>query len=327
MIGWLLLAAGGVGFNQTFIQGLAECGPFEQALFRILPETLVVFPTENYYYFHLGHCGEEFRGNLNFSLFYPEPEVRVVFYTTANLSLQGETFSPRDSTVVKTFTRKNGLRFEKLGENLYRVRIPVFPKPLLVRFVPIPQSPPPLPDTSRFEFIFRTMDESGLLFVLTYDRKEQDFVWFLSDTQFVPVPLRQVGDDPIFVHERSGFVFVKTGPALMLVGVPELNRVQNNWYDGPFDQLNDRQWNPRLSSIFKEFAASVKKRVDARGYMRNGNRLALGHYVHFVVFDDFLVALDQCLKPEKTLPYCISRSYNALVSERNGSGEGSPQKP
>ncbi len=269
-----------------------------------LPETLIVYPTENYYYFIIPYCGKILKGNLKFDLFYDtlSQKVRIVydFYSNISLDFESDTFEYKEWVVnVRLTDDSNVTVLFNIGDTLIR-KFVIFPE--------VPSSKIRVPESS--DFIFNTIDESGLVFSLTYDTTIKSFIWFLSDTQIINFKLIKY-KGPIYFEPVSGFVFIKIKKGFILIGVPLLNVVENNWWDGPFDQLNDRNWNLKIYNYMLMSYPYLDTVIDKYLYKKSGNgRVAPANYLQYYHLSEIFERLRKLMNEQgnKCKDYNLERS-------------------
>lgn len=301
VVGGLLLviprpAARTVAFHQYFIEGqyfapdptkldLENTEAVFQHVFLALDSAVVVYPTENYYYFVLNVDGKPIWGNLHLA-----PETRdaglidFAYWEFKDLP-RGKAGQPdlaNDRSVkYRQFGKSDGLAIKKLTDLQYQVSYRG--KSVLFTLNHLPQTPPKNFSLRAGEFFTqKTFDESGYGFFLIRNTISSSFSFVLNDEMSLPETLILVAKN-FWLGKKSGFVFYEDPEdhRKTLIGVKAENTEKNNYYDGPFDQLAD---NYVMGSEFKEAILAVYPllagKIDKYGQFldRPGARLAISPY-------------------------------------------------
>jgi hypothetical protein len=144
-------------------------------------------------------------------------------------------------------------------------------------------------------------DESGLRFHLIFNRDLKRLYWILDDETFVSeifVPLTK----HVVLGARTGFAFFDDTlqHRKVLIGVDGLNVLQNNWYDGPFDQMPDNLVQAGKIRVKDYLLAHYKLPADViddfgRYVGERGSRVPVAPYrVYFSTSD--LRSVDSCVE-------------------------------
>lgn len=201
-----------------------------------LPDRVVVYPTENYFYFGFYDKGVRWAGNLRLDVeTRDDGKIHMTYFKDFTSWQQDE----HDYTAV--LGAADGVTVEKLSDLVYRVayggRSVVFALNDLSDVVP-----PPAALRTDERYLGPVFDESGLRFYLVFNPREKMFLFVLDESvrpadEFYP---SFVADD-ITIGRRTGFAFYDDPRAdrRVLVGVNAGNTGINNYLDGPFDQLPD----------------------------------------------------------------------------------------
>lgn len=201
-----------------------------------LPDTVKVYPTENYYYFYFDYQGIKYSGNLRFDV--ADRDQGLVHF---NYFKDFTNWQRDESGYSFLIGAKQGVMVTKAGKLAYDVAF----KGKKVRFElnDLSGVKPPAGVVQKDEsYIGPIFDESGIRFFLVFNTKVKTFHYILDETvpvadQFNPL----AGADRITVGIRTGFAFYadRFANRKILVGVNVLNTSVNNYLDGPFDQLPD----------------------------------------------------------------------------------------
>lgn len=306
--------------NQRFIEGLYTQGlnlydadAMFWHVFSRLPDEVVVYPSENYYYFILNVRGRQIWGNIRIPAGKrDEGEVSFGYFEYVEFpQLRGPKTGLSNS---KFFTQKEGLSLESLTPLDWVVKYRG--KQVIFHLYPLPQVPP-----KRFElgpdevFIERTFDESGYQFFLLFHDKKEYFFWVLNEEPGVPDVLVPDAERPeLLIGQRSGFAFwldAAHGNRKVLLAIRRLNSNRNDYYDGPFDQLADNYADEvKISEYMQRAAPSLRGRIDRFGYYTDQvrpMRVALACYYSYLARSDLVTFLDRAQAAEDFYEYVSRR--------------------
>ena len=257
-------------------------------VFSRLPDSVTVYPTENYYYFKLYVDGRQFWGNIRLPAGRRERGVLSFAYFEFRES-PFETSSRLQR--AKYFTIADGLIMEEVDPFTYSVSYAG--KDVVFNFNRISQDPPNLFSLADDEvFVQRTFDESGYQFFLIFNESERYFLWVLNEEELVPDSLEPLQDElareTLLVGKRSGFAFwvdKANGNRKILAAIRGQSATRNDYYDGPFDQLADNYVDVTDVSKYMQLASpSLQGRIDKYGYFtdRESGRVSISpYYVYF----------------------------------------------
>lgn len=235
----------GVTFNQNLIDRLQGAPAFDiddtmaafAHVFAALPDTVTVYPTENYFYFEFTWGGIGFAGNLRLDVADRDDGVLHFAYFSRNEPWNTELVSR-----YKPLTAADEVIVAKAGDLLYDVSY----QGRTVRFALNDLSDVVPPDgviAAGDRYLGPVFDESGLQFYLLFNAKRKDFLFVLNEQGVVDDLLLPFHPDhpALQVGSRTGFAFYEDrfAPRKILVGVYAGNVDLNTYFDGPFDQLPD----------------------------------------------------------------------------------------
>ena len=234
-----------VTFNQSYVESVQRERSFEVTdllavfnhVFERLPDRVKVYPTENYYYFSFGHRGVVYSGNLRLDV--KDRDEGIIHFAYFN---QSEPWNTELISRYKPLSLVDGVKVEKLGNLLYQVTAKnkqvVFELNDLAAVVP-----PPEAVGEGETFIGPVFDESGIRFFLMFHRQDKRFSFVLDETapKVEELVTYSPSDPDILLGTRTGFAFYRDRfrERKLLVGVYQGNVENNNYFDGPFDQLPD----------------------------------------------------------------------------------------
>lgn len=284
----------GFQFNETFIRGLHSTQDMSDKLgvfarvFAELPVKAFVYPTENYYYFAFTANGQVYSGNLRLS-----PDAKL----THRIHFAYGEVRDSASTQYISLGPEHGVLVE--AEGAFRYRVSFAGKRVEFQLNELPQTLPQDFQLLPWEvFLGRSMDESGISFLLMYSLAHDHFFWVLDEQLWSDWSMQRLSPC-IQKHPGSGFVFF-LDPYLerrVLVGVERSEVLANSYYDGPFDQLPD---NYIAQTPFAELAQrafpSIRGRINRRGeYWQKPARIALLNYRIYSDPDELIIWTNGCL--------------------------------
>ena len=230
-VGDALRSAYGSGLHLLIHRPGAEPPPWTDStavfawVFDRIPPYAVVYPTEGIYYFQTRFGSRAVSGNVRL----------------ADLDRGRVTFAYFDVATRETHTAfigpDDGLKVEKQSDHSYRVTFRG--RRVHFRLEPPPASRGTAPALLAMEEeAGRIRDESGLRFVLVFNR-ETDSFYYLLDEAHAPERFERVDDTQYLLGRRTAYLFFEdtTYRRKVLVGVEFQNVTRNTWLDGPPDQV------------------------------------------------------------------------------------------
>jgi hypothetical protein len=318
--------------NQLLVEGIStstvdleDVDAMFWHVFSRLPESVTVYPSENYYYFIVYISGRQIWGNIRLPAGSRDRGVvsfgYFEFIEFPRRSMSGFSRS-------KFYTRSDGLTIEAIDKFTYVVQYNG--KAVTFNLHKLSQEPPNLFPLGEGElFIERTFDESGYQFFLIFNDEKNYFFWVLNEEEVVPDVLEPLEDD-LLVGKRSGFAFwvdAAHGDRKVLAAIRRLNSDRNDYYDGPFDQLADNYADEaRISEYIQKAAPSLRGRIDKYGYYTDTerpSRVALSTYYTYFSQDDLVRFMESARSSEDLYQYISRRGIplppDATPSTREGS--------
>lgn len=200
------------------------------------PGVAVVYPTETYYYYRFELDGRRIAGN-----------VRLLDAGTGRLHMGYFDRDDRTRLRAATFAAADGVMVTTVSEDARAAEYLVEMEGRGVRFV-LPRRALARPEGLRLleseAFISGILDESGVALCLLFNGATSNFYYVLNPAIAPAEELRGIeGSGAAWsLGSRTGFVYyadAKYGRRL-LVGVSADNVMENNYGDGPFDQVPPR---------------------------------------------------------------------------------------
>jgi hypothetical protein len=312
-------------FNQAIIEGLASDGirlddpdSVFAHVFGRLPDEVMVYPSENYYYFILYVAGRQVWGNIRLPAGQREEGILSFGYFEF---IEFPVTTPRGITGSSFYGPADGVLVREIDRSTYSVTFEG--KMVTFRFHELDQTPPrTLPLGLGERFIQRTFDESGYQFYLLFNELADYFIWVLNEEEPVPDLLEAQGDD-LVIGRRSGFAFwVDPMGRKVLTGVRQLNIRRNDYYDGPFDQLADNYAEEtQISAWMQRAFPGLRGRIDTYGYYTDQERplrVALSTYYAYAATSHIVSFIE--LLDDQEDPYAfISRGGRPPAGATTGS--------
>lgn len=275
-----------------------------------LPDRVIVYPTENYFYFNFIHRHVRYAGNIRLDVV-DRDAGKIHFAYFEDLAEWKD--QPPITHVI--FDAAQGVRTEKLGALVYRITSGA--KSVVFELNDLSKARPPAqalgPDET---FIGPIFDESAIRFFLVFNRRLKVFHYILDETvgvadQFNPLPAA----DRLLIGKRTGFAFYRDHQLdrKILIGVFEGNSRVNNQFDGPFDQLPDNFIEGEtLREAILAVEPQLKGRIDRFGISPGGeDRYLIAPYRHYRTEDDLMI-FHECAT-DKKIP--AANYYECFVFE------------
>ncbi|MEZ5326831.1 MAG: hypothetical protein R3F19_17420 [Verrucomicrobiales bacterium] len=254
-------------------------------VFSRIPNEVRVYPSENYYYWQLDMDGRHITGNIRFPARERDDGLISFAYSERRVT-RGE-----DSTRIvgrAMLGPDDGVTLTKARQGVYDLGY----SDHFVRFhlESLSQSPPQDAQLlSGDEFVGRTCDESGLQFLLMYQRSAHYFFWVLDETEQGRGSVHfEEFESGVLIERRTGFVFRVDDAAAnrkVLIAVQSASVSGNNYYDGPFDQLPENHVEgTQLQARMIDENPALEGKIDKWGYYLEDDppmRVALVRYASY----------------------------------------------
>ncbi len=310
---------GAVSFNQGFIEGLYGAVKLDDQMavfahvFSALPDKVVVYPTENYYYWRFTANARVIWGNFRFDA---DDRDRGILHLGYFEYDENGRFQDYDGW-EKTITARDGVALNKVSRLVYSVAY----KGRTVTFVlnDIGMAPPRKARLAPGEiYVGPVFDESGVKFFLVFSKPRNHFLYVVNEDGAPPETFKALKGKDIVIGRRTGFAYYldKPNSRKILIAVNGANARRNNYYDGPFDQLPDNYADQTNIKKYLELAYPyVKGRIDKYGVLKaeKGNRVAISPY-RIYDSEDELSFVGSCRKTYKS----TSAKFYACITPDEG---------
>ncbi len=284
-----------------------------------LPDTVKVYPTENYFYFSFFHGGIKWAGNLRLDI---ETRDKGKIHITYFKDFTEWQQDPGDYTTV--LGAEEGVVVEKVRPLVYRVACEG--KSVVFELNDLSGvTPPPGALREEEKYLGPVFDESGIRFFLVFAPREKAFFYILDETiQQADEFYASAVSEEITIGRRTGFAFCKDRftARRILVGVYGGNTATNNYLDGPFDQLPDNflKGNELLDAILA-VSPELTGALDRFGNSGDGSvRYLIAPYMQYEDESD-LALFKECSACEKPQAY-----YSCLALSPGQESEPPPSK-
>ena len=251
-----------------------------------LPDSVKVYPTENYYYFYFYHNSTRYAGNIRLDAS-DRDEGKLHFAYYEDLA----EYKEQSPVQYQKLDKSHGVTVEKLERLVYRVSYG--DKSVVFRLNDLSGVKPPAnimgPDE---KYIGPVFDESAIRFFLIFNKRLKLFHYVLDETITVADQfIRARQTSRIVIGKRTGFAFYQDYrlKRKILIGVFEGNARVNNYFDGPFDQLPDNFIEGEaLREAILAVEPSLAGKIDSVGSAPDGSgRYLIGPYAYYRTEEEF----------------------------------------
>ena len=210
-------------------------------VFSNIPNEVRVFPSENYYYWQLDIDGRHITGNIRFPAKQRDDGFISFAYSERRVVLAESAVADSRRIAGRAMLGPaDGVTLTQIRDGVYDLGY----SDHFVRFH-LENLSQALPEAAQLrdgdEFVGRTCDESGLQFLLMYQKSARYFFWVLDEAEGARAVEHFEEFRPgVLIGRRTGFVFRVDEDAAdrkVLIAVKSASVGSNDYYDGPFDQL------------------------------------------------------------------------------------------
>jgi len=316
--------------NETFIEDAtrATAVPTSDLMAMLalvlgsLPDSVKVYPTENYYYFYFYHNAVRYAGNIRLDAS-DRDEGKLHFAYYEDLAEYRE----QSPVLYQKLDKSNGVIVEKVEPLVYRVTYGE--KSVVFRLNDLSGVKPPAnimgPDEKYLGPVF---DESAIRFFLVFNQRLRLFHYILDETVTVADRfIRARETSRIVIGKRTGFAFYQDYrlKRKILIGVFQGNARVNNYFDGPFDQLPDNFIEGEaLRDAILAVEPSLAGKIDRVGGAPDGSgRYLIGPYVYYRYEEEFQSFHDCATRKRRA----DDTYYRCFVHQGDEDAEPAPIKP
>ena len=310
--------ARGILTNDSFIRGLyAKNDDFSNALklfghvFSQLEDEVTVYTGENNYYVQYPIQGRIVGSILSLSVEDRDKGKIGFSYIERNENIGLERLSRRIGG-GKVFSAEDGVHVSKVSDFAYRVTFNN--KTVTFKlYQPGLQGPPAHQIGPHEIFVGPVIDESGFDFHLMFDRASKRLFLVLDERRGLPDVFTRLEND-LVIAERSRVAFFDDAALKrkILIGVHGDNTLENNWWDGPHDQMPDNYialgMIPHYQEILEASYPGSKGRIDKFGRYINepGTRIAVAPYTVYFSMRQIKELVQTCNRKPATKQPCLT---------------------
>ncbi len=252
-------------------------------LYQQLDDDVTIFPSENIYYLKFTLLGKIYNGTITMYIDDREKGILGFGYVTREEFKSRQKYFPMLGGCYD-FSKKDGLEMKYIDDFTYSVTY--IGKTVVFHLFNDGIKPPKKAKLRPDEiFVGPTFDESGLRFFLVFNKTISKLFWVLNEDEFVPETFYHVSEN-VVIGDRTEFAFYndKENNRKIMVGVEGENVMQNNWYDGPFDQLPDnyvKTGQLKVQEYLEAHYPYYKGKINKYGNFlkRKGSRVAVAPYI------------------------------------------------
>jgi len=284
----------------------------------MLPESVKVYPTENYYYFSFHHGSVRYAGN--FRLDASDRDDGVLHFAYYEDLAEWKEQPP---VLYQKFDKSHGVTVEKVERLVYRVTFGE--KSVVFRLNDLSDVKPAAsilgPDEKYLGPVF---DESAIRFFLVFNTRLKVFHYVLDESINVAEQFARARETSrILIGRRTGFAFYQDYrlKRKILIGVFEGNARVNNYFDGPFDQLPDNFIEGEaLREAILAVDPTLTGKIDRVGSAPDGSgRYLIGPYAYYRTEDE-LRSFHECATAKRR----SDESYYACFVHKEEGAEAPP---
>lgn len=324
-----------VFLNQDYLESTLTTRNFEisnmmdvfQHVFSSLPDKVHVYPTENYFYFQFGYEGLTYAGNMRLDVHDRDKgTVHFAYFS------QYEDWNSEQETHYKPLGLEDGVTVSKLDDLVYTISFRG--RTVTFELNNLSHIRPPADVLADGEtFLGPVFDESGIQFYLVFNKNKKYLTFILnedvpsSDRLFAYLPEKPF----VLIGVRTGFAYFQDPyrDRKILIGVYQGNVQNNNYFDGPFDQLPDNfiKGNELQDAILTLYP-ELEGEIDRLGNFQNfDGRVLVNPYINY----SYLGELDpflECRNSAKTdieLYLCLQPPQPEPVEQQEESPSEAPQ--
>ncbi len=265
-------------------------------VFGHLPSKVDVIPTENYLYWRFHTPDKYIWGNLRLGPQDRDQGIVHIGYYEFKESLTG----PEEANArYTTLGAADGISVYKQDDFNYDVAYGG--KRVSFALNVVDQSPPSAFVTPADEiFVMRTEDESRTQFHLMFHTQTENFLFVANEDRGPLTDTVMVSED-LALDLSTGFAYYidrANNDRKILVGVYQRNIAQNNYFDGPADQLADNYIAdvPEYRGYLNKAYPWTTNVIDQYGFYLHdsGSRVAVAPYHAYTSIEELQGMIDTC---------------------------------
>ncbi|PIN74605.1 hypothetical protein COV18_06960 [Candidatus Woesearchaeota archaeon CG10_big_fil_rev_8_21_14_0_10_37_12] len=276
-------------------------------VWKQLDTNITIYPTEGYYYFTFPINGYMLSGSLSLLVSTRDKGMLGFGYIATDRETKGfpqvlQEFDIRPLSKIgggKNYNKTDGVFVEKIDDLVYDVTF----ENKTITFT-LHTDPYALPKRTKLLsneiFVGPVFDESGTKFHLIFNKDISRMYYLLNEDEFIAEEMHQTNTS-LIIGKRTAFAYFNDSEnnRRILVGVNGENVMENNWFDGPFDQVPDYYNYLGFIPKYKEYVEAsfphTKGKIDKYGFFLDDPsvRVALAPYTVYFYKED-LEFIQEC---------------------------------
>jgi len=253
-------------------------------VFARLNDEETIYQSENNLYLRFAANGKVFGGIITLAILTRDEGVISLSYIERN---ENPNIGEDRNKVIgggASFTAKDGMIVKKVDDWTYKVTFEG--RSVLFHLYHLGMQPPQKAKLLPVEeYVGPVFDEAGIEMYLVFNREVSRLYLILNEDLYVRDTFTDIGDN-VLIGQRTSFAFYDDteNNRKILIGVRGENTIQNNWYDGPHDQMPDNYvhlgYIPKYLEYLESNYPSLKGQMDKYGHFlgRESGRIAVAPY-------------------------------------------------
>lgn len=289
-------------------------------IFQRMQEEVTIYQSENNLYLKFAAKGKVYGGIITLAILTRDEGIISLSYIerneNPNVPMNREGFLGGG----KSFTKEDGVIVTKIDDWTYDTTF----EGKTVRFHlynPGMQPPQKIQLLPEEEYVGPVFDEAVIELYLVYNNNASKLYLLLNEDRYVSETFKEIGNN-LLLGERTGFVFYedKETNRKILIGVQGENTIQNNWYDGPHDQMPDNYvhygYIPKYQGYLEAAYPYYKGKIDKYGHFKEKDtgRIAVAPYTIYFYQEELQEISTTCQNYAQTkteLYECLTvQTYN-----------------
>lgn len=292
-------------------------------VFHKMEDEVTIYQSENNLYLRFAAHGRVFGGIITLAILTRDQGVISLSYIERN---ENPNIAPKRDFIGGggSFNKTHGVIVEKI--NNWRYKTTFENKTVFFNLYNPGMSPPKKAKlTKDEEYVGPVFDESGIELYLVFNKKVNELYLLLNEDRYVRDQFISIGED-VLIGDRTSFAFYNDSEnnRLILIGVRGENTIQNNWYDGPHDQMPDNYihygYIPKYLEYLEAAYPTLKGTMDKYGHFlgRESGRVAVAPYSVYFYEQELLDIVSSCKEIEdKSKMYaCMTLQIYEIPEEK-----------
>jgi hypothetical protein len=282
-------------------------------VFHRLDHEVMIYQSENNLYLRFAAHGRIFGGIITLAIITRDEGIISLSYIERN---ENPNIAPRVDYMGGggLFNQSDGVNVKKINDWKYNVTFEN--KSVIFDLYHAGMDPPKKEKLLAEEvYVGPVFDESGIEMYLIFNKKVNRLYLILNEDRYVREQFQDIGED-VLIGYRTSFAFFNDSKndRKILIGVRGENTIQNNWYDGPHDQMPDNYiyygFIPKYLEYLEAAYPGLKGKMDRYGHFleKDTGRVAVAPYYVYFYEQDLLNISKACKKMDSP-----SKMYDCLT--------------